>query len=206
MVRPLPTALEAQAILGSKRSRPAYRPPPRAGKALGALVKTLDARFGQGVDGLKARWREVVGDLLAARTEPVKLVKGRNGSGATLEIKVDGPAAALIQHQAPQILERVRMFMGEGAVERLRIVQGPIRRAAAVDASARPGARPRRPLGGPLDAALEAELKAGLDAAPDGPLKAALTRLGREVMRKDRSYAAASTGESAGPSTRTRSV
>ena len=185
MARPLPTAAEAQAILAAKRTRPAYRPPPRAGRALGELVKTLDARFGKGVDGLKARWREIVGELLAGRTEPVKLVKGRNGAGATLEIKVDGPAAALIQHQAPQILERVRLFLGEGAVERLRIVQGPVRRSAAATAAERVGSAPRRSISAPLDAALEAKLHDGLARAPDGPLKAALTRLGREVMRRD---------------------
>ena len=73
MRRPLPTVEEARAILAYKRTRPVHRPPPRAGRALGQLVKTLDARFGQGVDGLKARWREVVGDLLSARTEPVQV-------------------------------------------------------------------------------------------------------------------------------------
>jgi len=184
MRRPLPTVEEARAILAHKRTRPVHRPPPRAGRALGQLVKTLDARFGQGVDGLKVRWREVVGDLLSARTEPVKLVKGRNGSGGVLEIRVDGPAAALIQHQAPQILERVRLFLGEGVVERLRIVQGPVRRKAPEGAVLQ-AIHARRRVVPPLDAAAEARLAADLAAAPEGPLKAALLRLGREVMRRE---------------------
>ena len=185
MRRPLPTDAEAQAILAYRRTRPIHRPPPRAGRALGKLVKALDERFGQGVDGLKARWREVVGDLLSARTEPVKLVKGRNGAAGTLEIRVDGPAAALIQHQAPQILDRVRLFLGEGVVDRLRIVQGPVRRKLAPDGAVLQAIKARRRVAGPLDAAAEARLAAGLEAAPDGPLKAALLRLGREVMRRD---------------------
>ncbi len=183
MSRDLPTAAEASAILASKRSRPLRRPPPRAGRSLAPLIKALDARFGQGAEGLKARWREIAGDMLAARTEPTKLVKGRGGAGGTLEIKVDGPAAALIQHQAPQLLQRVRLVLGEGVVERLRIVQGPVR-PLPVKASGGAATKPAR-LKAPLDAAAEARLQADLADAPDGPLKAALIKLGREVLRRE---------------------
>ena len=184
MARSLPTIAEAQAILAAKRTRPTYRPPPRAGRALVALVKALDARFGQGADGLKARWREIVGDRLAARTEPVKLVKGRGGQPGALEIRVDGPAAALIQHQAPEILARVSLFLGAGVIDRLRIVQGPVRpRDPDGSRGASPGP-PRRRSRPPLDAAAEAELTASLEAATEGPLKSALIRLGREVLRE----------------------
>ncbi|MEI9963728.1 MAG: DciA family protein [Caulobacteraceae bacterium] len=183
MPRSLPTPQEAAAILASKRTRPIHRPPPRAGRALSKVVKALDERFGQGADGLKARWREIAGDVLAARTEPVKLVKGRGGAGAVLEIRVDGPAAALIQHQAPEILARVRLFLGADAVERLRIVQGPVRHKAPQGPAGVKAAGARRRAVGPLDAAAEARLEADLAAAPDGPLKTALRRLGREVMR-----------------------
>ena len=183
MPRDLPSAAEASAILAKKRSRPPRRPPPRAGGSLAPLIKALDARFGQGADGLKVRWREIAGDMLAARTEPIKLVKGRGGAGGTLEIRVDGPAAALIQHQAPQLLQRVRLILGEGAVERLRIVQGPVRPKPAKPAGGGGGRSAR--LKTPLDAAVEAKLAAGLADAPDGPLKAALLKLGREVLRRD---------------------
>jgi hypothetical protein len=174
--RPLPSAEEALAILRARRTRPQRRPPPPAGRSLAPLIKSLDARFGQGTGALQARWREIVGDTLAKRTEPVKLVKGRGGAGGVLELRVDGPVAALIQHQAPQITQRLDMILGAGVVTRLRIVQGPVKGAA----SAPP--RPRRK--GPLDAAAEKALADGLAEAPDGPLKAALTRLGREVMRR----------------------
>ena len=102
--RRLPSLQEAQRILAERRTRPAWRAAPTAGRSLNALIKGLEARFGQGPDVLRARWREIAGEVLAARTEPVKLVRSRTGGGGTLEIRVDGPAAALIQHQAPQIL------------------------------------------------------------------------------------------------------
>jgi len=178
MRRSLPTPAEAIDILARKRTRPARRPPPPAGRALNRLIKDLDARFGQGPGALQARWREIVGQEIARRTEPVKLTRPRTGGPAALEIRVAGPAAALIQHQGPQIIARVNLFLGAGAVDKLRIVQGPLRIAAKSEPL------PVRRRAAPLDAAQEAELAQGLAAAPDGPLKAALTELGRNVMRR----------------------
>jgi hypothetical protein len=116
--------------------------------------------------------------VLSRRTEPVRLIRPRKGDGATLEVRVDGPAAALIQHQSEDIVARVNLALGPGAVSRLRIVQGPVRSPAPARTSAARRARP------PLDAAAEAELAAAMAEAPDGPLKAALLRLGREVVRR----------------------
>jgi hypothetical protein len=177
--RRLPDLEEARRILAQRRTRPAPRAAPTAGRSLNKAIKALEARFGQGADGLRARWREIAGEVLSARTEPVKLVRSRTGAGATLEIKVDGPAAVLIQQQAPQILARVNLFLGSGAVSKLRIVQGKV----TAPSSAGVISRARRLRNAPLDAAAEAELEAGLAQAPEGPLKAALTRLGREVLR-----------------------
>lgn len=178
--RSLPTPDEAVRILAAKRTRPAHRPPPPAGRALGKMIRELDARFGQGPGALQARWREIVGEQIARRTEPVKLVSGRAGAPGSLEIRVAGPSAALVQHQAPEILARVNLFLGEGAVTKLRIVQGPLRPAAPDKA------KPGRRRAAPLDAAKEAELAESLAEAPDGPLKAALLALGREVLRQER--------------------
>ena len=107
----------------------------------------------------------------------MKLTKPRGGGPGALEIRVAGASAALIQHQAHEIVSRVNLFLGEGAVNKLRIVQGPLRNAAAET-------KPVRRRAAPLDAAQEAELARGLEHAPDSPLKAALLRLGRGVMRR----------------------
>lgn len=179
MPRRLPTNEEAVEILRSKRTRPAHRPPPPAGRALNAFVKEMDGKFGQGSSALTARWREIVGDEIARRTEPVKLSKGRGSAHSSLEIRVAGPAAAIIQHQAQEILARVNLFLGPEAVQKLRIVQGPLRRD---NQPAPPKAR-RAP---PLDAAQEASLAAGLAAAPEGKLKQTLMALGRGVLRRGR--------------------
>ena len=179
MARRLPTPAETAEILARKRSRPSRRPPPPAGKALTAYLKTLDARFAAASAGprvLTERWREIVGETLARRTEPVKLVRPRRGGAAILEVRVDGPAAALIQHQSADIIARVNLTLGEGAVDKLRIVQGPVRAPVV--------AKPNRRKPTPLDAAQEADLAAGLAEQPEGGLKAALLKLGREVVRR----------------------
>ena len=175
--RPLPTAAEAAAILAQRRTKPPGRPPRAMGTALTPLLKSLEGKFGASVSPLAARWKEIVGETLARRTEPVRLTKPRGGGPGVLELKVDGPAAALVQHQAPDILERVKLVLGEGAVERIRIVQGPVKAPVVVNRPARRGT-------GPLDAAAEAELAQGLAEAPEGKLKAALLRLGRGVLRR----------------------
>ena len=113
-------------ILAEKRTRPQRRPPPPMGRALNRTLRELDAKFGQGPGALIARWTEVVGADIARRTEPVKLTKGRNGGPSSLEIRVAGPSAAIVQHQAPDILARVNLFLGAEAVQKLRIVQGPL--------------------------------------------------------------------------------
>ena len=179
--RPLPSAAEAAEILGRKRSLPPRRPPPPAGRSLAKMLKGLEAKFGQGPGVLAARWPEIIVDKRLARfTEPVKLIKLRGDSGTILELKVDGPAAALIQHQAEDILARANLVLGSGTVTRLRIVQGPVKPRLERDA------KPKRRRGvGPLDAAKEADLAASLADAPDNGLKSALLKLGRAVLRDD---------------------
>lgn len=182
--RPLPTAEEALEILKRRRTRPQVRPPPPAGKSLAPLIKQLDEKFGQGPAVLKARWREIVGETLARRTEPVRVIKSRTGEGGTLELRVDGPVASLIQHQAPQITQRLDLLLGKGVVTKLRIVQGPVKAPAAPVATA-PSSRKggRKP---PLDAAQERDLADSLAGQPDGGLKDALLKLGRGVLRDPR--------------------
>lgn len=181
MRRPLPSADEALAILARKRTRPVPRPPPAAGRGLAKTLKALDEKFGRGPEALKARWREIAGEVLARRSEPARLVRSRTGGGATLELRVEGPAAALIQHQSDQILQRVNLYLGTGAVTRLRIIQGPLRPTPA----GAPPAPPRRRRGAPLDAAREAELADSLEPVHADDLRGALARLGRNVLRGD---------------------
>ena len=181
MRRPLPTDAEVREILSRRRTRPAPRPAPRAGKALQPLIKKLDEQFGRGAGALEPRWREIVGDRLARVTHPQKLIKGRGGQPGVLELRVAGAAALLVQHQSEDILSRVNLFLGEGTVGKLRIAQGPVKPPAE------PATRPRRAaVAPPLPAAVEAELAASVAAAPES-LRAALAALGRVALTRSNS-------------------
>jgi len=186
MVRPLPTDSEVREILSRKRTRPAPRPAPPAGRALTGLIRALDEKHGRGAGALETRWREIVGDQLARISQPRKLTKGRPGPdgtrpGGVLELRVAGPAALLVQHQSADILARVNLFLGKGTVDRLTLSQGPVRPVGRPTSS--PAKSPRLPP--PLGAADEARLNQSLEAAPE-ELKIALAKLGRAVMTRDR--------------------
>jgi len=181
MRRPLPTDAEAREILSRRRTRPVFRAPPRAGKALTPLIKKLDEQFGRGAGALEPRWREIVGDRLARVTRPQKLTKGKGGQPGVLELRVAGAAALLVQHQSEDILARVNLFLGAGTVDRLRIAQGPIKPLA--EAATRPKRAAPPP---PLSASAEAHLAASIADAPD-ELKAALAKLGRAAMSRTNS-------------------
>ncbi len=182
--RPLPDAEEAARILREKRTRPQRRPPPAVGQPLARLLKGLDAKHSTGPHVLRARWREIAGETLGRRTEPVRVVRPRGpaGGGGVLEVRVDGPAAALVQHQAPELIARANLVLGSEAVSKLRIVQGPVRAAIVATAVAKAPTNRRR-ASPPLDAAAEADLTRALEATPEGPLRTALTRLGRAVRK-----------------------
>src|SRR5688572_22734843 len=107
--RPLPTAEEVIEILARRRTKPVPRPAPPAGRALAPVLRELEQRFGQGPGQLQRKWKEIVGETLARHTEPVKVTKGRGNAPGTLELRVAGAAAAIVQHQAPEILQRVSM-------------------------------------------------------------------------------------------------
>lgn len=180
MPRQLPTDAEVREILSRKRTRPAPRPAPPAGRSLAPLIRELDKKYGRGAEALQPRWREIVGERLARVTEPVKLTRGRANAGGTLELRVAGAAALLVQHQSAEIIERVNLFLGSGAVEKLRISQGPVRALADAPAAGR-----SRPKPVPLDAAAEAELARSVETAPED-LKSALLKLGRAVLGDSR--------------------
>ena len=176
MRRILPSDEEAREILSRRRTRPMPRPAPKAGRALQGLIKQLDEQFGRGPGALEARWREIVGDRLARVCRPQKLTKGRGGAAGTLELRVVGAAALLVQHQTEDILQRVNLFLGAGTVDRLRIAQGPVKPLA--DTPVQPK---RRAIPTALPAHQEAELNAAVAAAPDD-LKASIRHLGRAVL------------------------
>ncbi|MGZ3298143.1 MAG: DUF721 domain-containing protein [Asticcacaulis sp.] len=179
MKRSLPSLEESLRILRSTHTRRAPRTGPPVQKQVQPLLKSLQERFEANDDGsgkLKGRWTEIVGQQLAKLCEPVRIVRGK-GKPGTLEIRVGGAYAPLIQHQSAILIDRVNLYLGTGTVDRLRLVQGPL----SLPQKPPPPARPR-----PLNAAEELCLREQLAGIEDERLKASLLKLGRAVLQKQK--------------------
>lgn len=144
---------------------------------VGGVIAPVTARRGIATADLVAAWPEIVGSPHADYTAPEKIVWPRHSDGdgpaaGVLVLKVDGPRAIFVQHDLPQIVERVNAFLGYRAIGRARIIQSPVgARSSKVERQAPPSLAPHD------EQALEDEI-AGVD---DDRLKQALARLGRGV-------------------------
>lgn len=137
------------------------------------IIGPVAAKRGFASTDLVASWSEIAGPRIADHSRPEKIAWPRDpDSPGVLVLRVDGPAAILIQHESDQIVERVNTFMGYRAIDRMRIVQGPLSGAA------RPEARePTPPAPLPEDVAERIGEIGG-----DGALREALERLAHGVF------------------------
>jgi hypothetical protein len=148
----------------------------------GCLEPSLKAK-GFASSAIHLHWAEIVGAALAPWSEPITMKwpvtpPGADQSlpkaGAALTIKVEGAFALDIQHQAPQIMERVNSFFGWRCVERIIIKQGAVRKLAP------PQKKPRKT----LTVKSSQDLDTMLEKIDDPILKATLARLGVGVMSR----------------------
>jgi hypothetical protein len=96
---------------------------------VGKTVGDAFARQGFVAVEIVTHWQEIVGNDLARRSEPIKLVWPRredSDSVGILQIRVEGAYALEIQHLQPVIIERVNRYFGWRCVGRLAIRQGPV--------------------------------------------------------------------------------
>ncbi|MDX1975809.1 MAG: DUF721 domain-containing protein [Rickettsiales bacterium] len=86
------------------------------------LIRPILKEKGLASSRLITQWSSVVGESLATRSLPEKLTfpKGKT-SGGTLTIAVQNGFAPEIQHLQPIILEKLSLYFGYRAVERIVI-------------------------------------------------------------------------------------
>jgi hypothetical protein len=125
-------------------------------------------------------WPDIVGERLAAFTQPLKIEWKRKGphadpearaEPATLVIRVEGAVALEMQHLAPVVIERVNVYYGWRCIGKLVLKQGPVRR---IDK--------KRPVARTLSKADQERVDAVLAPIEEESLKAALDRLGQAVV------------------------
>jgi hypothetical protein len=160
-----------------------YRPAPIGAQVLG-VARAAFVKRGFAEAHILAHWPDIVGGGLAEYCAPEKLVfpkvSGEEArarrQGATLVLRVDGPVAVEIRHLEPQIVERINAYYGYGAVERLKLVQGPLP----------PKPRPRYRQIRPLKPEERQTLAQGLESIEEPALKQALEKLGERVLGASR--------------------
>jgi len=145
----------------SRRARAVSDLLPQAG---GAAFR----RFGFVQSSIVSRWPEIVGARYAAVAAPesIRFPPGKKSKGV-LTLVVEGAHAPMMQHVAPVVMERVNLFFGYPAVERISIRQGAVQ-------AARPKARVA-PVPGPISA----EIGDSLREVADPELRACLESLAR---------------------------
>ncbi|WP_445191450.1 DUF721 domain-containing protein [Sphingomonas sp. Tas61C01] len=159
----------------SKRVRAPEPEAPRQNRAravselLPAIGGAAFKRFGFVQSSIVSRWSEIVGERWAGASMPesIRFPPGKKSEGV-LTLTVRGAHAPMMQHIAPEIVERVNRFFGYAAVARLQIRQGDIARPAPRQAS-------------PVREPVSAEIGQGLKAIADPELRAVLESLAAGV-------------------------
>lgn len=140
-----------------------------AGDLVAAIGGQSFKRFGFMQSAILSRWPEIVGERYAKVTSPesIRFPAGKKNGGA-LTMQVEGAHAPLIQHSAPMIIDRVNMFFGYAAIDRIVFRQG--RAHPAPEKVKRPGS-----------AAIPKELGEGLREIADPGLRACLESLAAKI-------------------------
>ena len=155
-------------------------------RALPKITRAALRRQGFAEMEVVTRWPAIVGDYLAARSAPERLVFPRGASGnGVLHIRIQHASAPEFQHLSPLIIERVNGYYGFNAVGRLRLVHGPLPKP--------PPDRRRRQRA--LTAAERGDLDRQLVGTGNPRLQRALARMGESLLGRE----SAAETDSAGP-------
>lgn len=148
-------------VVRSNRSRQVAELLPDVGRA-------AFRRFGFVQSSIVSRWADIAGERYARVSAPesIRFPHGERMNGV-LTLTVEGAHATMMQHIAPEIVERVNRFFGHAAVARLVIRQGEIKRPPVRVAP--PSVRPVPvELGESLRTIADPELKAVLGSLAAG--------------------------------------
>jgi hypothetical protein len=143
------------------------------------ITRPAFEHYGFAHGDLVAQWAAIVGDSIAERCSPERMVwpKGRDKAqrqteGATLTVRADHGAGLALSYETTAIIDRINGFFGYHAVAKIKIVQGT-RASRGKPAAAE--------IAGPTPDVIErVQQKTG--SIKNEELKAALTRLGGAAL------------------------
>ncbi|MEW2914414.1 DciA family protein [Leisingera sp. JC11] len=156
----------------------------RTSKLLSEQIRKAGESRGFAVSRLLTHWEEIAGPDIAAMARPVNIGYGRGSFGATLTVLTTGANAPMLEMQKERLRERVNAVYGFNAISKVRITQTAptgfsdgrveFKYAPKVQAPLQPD---------PQDTAEASKAAAGVE---NDDLRAALERLGRNVLTKQK--------------------
>jgi hypothetical protein len=150
----------------------------RAGGLIEAQMRTCAGKRGFAQARLRALWPDIAGPEFAAICAPVRLARARGPAGGLLTLAVDGPHAPQLQMLLPLLRERINGALGPGTVGRIQLTQ-------AAHGFAEPPTR-FEPPSSTLPPPDLGQVAGTLSSIGDGPLRAALETLARNVLSRGR--------------------
>lgn len=143
------------------------------------ITRPAFEHYGFAHGDLVAQWAAIVGDDIATRCSPERMVwpKGRDKAqrqteGAILTVRADHGTGLALSYEITAIIDRINGFFGYFAVAKIKIVQGT---------RAKRGKPAVREVADPTPDVIES-VQQKTDSIEDTALKAALTRLGGAAL------------------------
>jgi hypothetical protein len=160
-----------------RRPRPLARP---LAEFLDVCLSPSLAAQGFATSDIIMAWSDIVGERLAAFTQPLKIEWKRKAPHAdpearpepvTLVIRVESAFALELQHMAPTIIDRVNTYYGWRCIGKIVLKQGPVRRIEK-----------KKPMAPALTPADKAKVSSAIGVIEEEGLRAALDRLGQAIV------------------------
>lgn len=156
----------------TRRARGLYT----AGDYAAPTLKRAFAKRGFAQARILTEWSLVAGQGLADVCRPERVSRGKSGFGGTLVLATLGAYALEIQHQEPQIVERINRYYGYKAVSKLSI-----RQVAELPGQKQPDFSP------PAASAEEAgQVEKLVAPVAHAGIRGALEQLGKNVLARQR--------------------
>jgi len=156
----------------------------RTSKLLNDQIRKAGESRGFAVSRLLTHWEEIVGADLAAMARPVKVGYGRSSFGATLTVLTTGANAPMLEMQKEKLREKVNAVYGYNAISKVLITQTAPIGFSDGQVSFKYAPKQAAPIQPDPQAVTEAAHVA--EGVGDEGLRAALERLGRNVLTKQK--------------------
>ncbi|MCD9147262.1 DUF721 domain-containing protein [Pseudophaeobacter flagellatus] len=154
----------------------------RTSRLLNEQIRKAGESRGFAVSRLLTHWEEIAGPDIASIARPVKVGYGRSAFGATLTVLTNGANAPILEMQKERLREKVNAVYGYNAISKVWITQTAPTGFSDGQVEFKYAPKVKKPL--PVDPQAQVDAAAAAEGVENEDLRAALERLGRNVLTK----------------------